>query len=132
MWFYQIRPFKIIMQLLTQYDLSCISIGFLHIYYQSIVCVFIKYDAVHRASNKKSESKFDILSRAGMLFKIFLSSLLCNQEATIFVYDWATVITFVVLDCFTIEFSEVRLSNAHMQRLSNRPSESFMTFIAFA
>ena len=63
------------MQLLTQYELSCILTGSLHIHYQFIVCAFIKYGAVHRASNKKSGrfgSKFESLSIAGMLFKIFL------------------------------------------------------------
>ena len=42
------------------------------------------------------------------------------------------LITFVVLDCFTVEFSELGLRIAHLQWLSNRPSKSLMTFIDFA
>ena len=34
------------MQLLKQYELSCILTGSLHIYYQFIVCAFTKYGAV--------------------------------------------------------------------------------------
>ena len=37
------------MQLLTQYELSCILKGSSHICYQFIVCAFTKYGAVQRA-----------------------------------------------------------------------------------
>ena len=40
---------QIIMELLTQYELSCILIGSPHVYYQFIVCAFTKYGAVQRA-----------------------------------------------------------------------------------
>ena len=76
--------FYIIMQLLTQYELSCILIDSLQIYYQFMVCPFTKYGAVHRASNKKSErfgSKFESKQSRNALQDIlslyYLSLLLC-------------------------------------------------------
>ena len=53
------RLFYIIMQLLTQYELSCILFGSPHTYYQFIVCAFTKYGAVQRVSrNLKVSAAF--------------------------------------------------------------------------
>ena len=45
-----------------------------------------------------------------------------------FVYDLRTLVTFVMLDYFTVEFSEVyTVQITHFHSLSNRPSKIFMT-----
>ena len=59
------------MQLLTQYELSCILVGSLHIYYQYLVCAFTKYGAVQIEQQEiKNGSEANL--KAGMLFGIFL------------------------------------------------------------
>ena len=126
---------NIIMQVLKQYEQSCISIGSLDIYYQFIVCAFTKYGAVHRASNKKSErfgNKFESLSTVCRNAFQNILSLYCSVIKGLPSYDLNTSITFVVLDCFTVKFLKVGLRNANMQSPSNRPRKSFMTFIAYA
>ena len=61
----------------------------------------------------------------GCIFNLYC---LTTNGLPIFVYDLATIITFVTLDCLTVEFSEVRLHYPdRMLSLSNRPSKSFMT-----
>ena len=69
-------------------------------------------------------SKLESLCTTGMIYTIFLTF---TAWITFFVYDLAAIITFVVLDWFTVVISEVRLHYEDMHSLSNRPSKSFKT-----
>ena len=98
-----------------------------HILSVHSMCFYQIWRNVIRATRSQKGSEANL--KAGMLSRIL--SVFIALQLKDFVNDLATSITFVVLDCFTVEFLEVGLRSAGMQPLSNSLSESFMTLIAF-
>ena len=84
----QLVLFCIIMQLLTQYDLFCILIGSLHIYYPFIVSAFTKYGAVRRAPRnlKVLAANLEVYAQQNELHCIFnLCCLTTNGLPSLFI-----------------------------------------------